>query len=248
MDQNEDVERLFSWLKAPMVHYREFAPQRELAEAVSTWPVAHRAAVQAGVATEGEPAPQGDTAAKERIARDRRTLPSMPPPVQYVPPAEPAPYQLPPEATAGMTPGRLQDRPASTSGEPVPVARDEPAAPVAAATVPAPQTLPDHTVEPTLSGFEPPPQPSAAVREQPYGGNRGEPARHYPAGERDALFGGEYRGSERETRPGSRAADRQDRSLDAVFLRISGRGDRLPDPRARARTNPGLGPVFRRLR
>ena len=61
MDHSEDVERLFSWLKAPQVHYREFAPQRELAEAVATWPVVHRAAVQAGVAAADEPAPEGDT-------------------------------------------------------------------------------------------------------------------------------------------------------------------------------------------
>ena len=40
----------------------------------------------------------------------------------------------------------------------------------------------------------------------------------------------------------------EDRSLDAVFSRLSGGRDRLPDPRSRARTNPGLGPVFRRLR
>jgi hypothetical protein len=43
-------------------------------------------------------------------------------------------------------------------------------------------------------------------------------------------------------------ADRQDRSLDAVFSRISGARDRLPDPRTRARTSPGLGGVFGRLR
>src|SRR5437879_4188456 len=111
MDNSEDVERLFSWLKAPMVHYREFASQREIAEAVSTWPVAHRAAVQTGVAAEGEPAPQGDMAAKERIARDRRTLPTMPPPVQRVPPVEAAPYPPQPD---------FEDR---SAGEPVRVGR-----------------------------------------------------------------------------------------------------------------------------
>jgi len=41
MEHTQDVERLFSWLKAPMVHYREFAPQLEVAEAVATWPAAH---------------------------------------------------------------------------------------------------------------------------------------------------------------------------------------------------------------
>ena len=116
-----------------------------------------------------------------------------------------------------------------------------------AGTVPAPQTMPDHVVEPTISGFEPPP-PSAAAREQPHGEEQAEPARHYPGRDRGALFTGEYRGGEGETPSGGRAIDRQDRSLEAVFSRLSGRGERLPDPRARARTNPGLGPVFRRLR
>src|SRR5437588_10098446 len=97
MDKVEDVERLFSWLKAPMVHYREFAPQREVADAVATWPMAHRAAVQTGMAADNEAGPQGDAAAKERIARDRRTLPIVAPPVQHVPSSEAAPYEPPPE-------------------------------------------------------------------------------------------------------------------------------------------------------
>src|SRR2546423_1892994 len=67
MDKVEDVERLFSWLKAPMVHYREFAPEREIADAVATWPAAHRAAVQTGVAAESEP-PGGGPPGGGRVA------------------------------------------------------------------------------------------------------------------------------------------------------------------------------------
>src|SRR5260370_1041484 len=98
MDHVEDVERLFSWLKAPMVHYREFAPQREVAEAVATWPIAHRAAVQTGIATADEPAPQGSTAARERIARDSRSLPTAVQAVEQNPPpgAAPAPGETSP--------------------------------------------------------------------------------------------------------------------------------------------------------
>jgi hypothetical protein len=68
MDHTEDVERLFSWLKAPMVHYREFAPQIEVAEAVATWPVVHKAAVQTGATPNTEPGPQGDAGVRERLA------------------------------------------------------------------------------------------------------------------------------------------------------------------------------------
>jgi hypothetical protein len=240
MDKVEDVERLSSWLKAPMVHYREFAPQREVAEAVATWPIVHRAAVQTGMAAEDEPAPQGSTAARERIARDSRSLPTA---VQAI-------QQNPPPGAQAAAPGETSpaalsdDRLGATLGERVQAARVEPAAitpepePYAAA-----QPVPD-AAEPIMAGFEEPP----AAWTEPHDGEHPEPARHYPARDRGALFAGEYRGREREARPESRVADRQDRSLDAVFSRLSGPRDRLPDPRARARTSPGLGPVFGRLR
>jgi hypothetical protein len=222
MDHVEDVERLFSWLKAPMVHYREFAPQREVAEAVATWPIAHRAAVQTGIAAGDEPAPQGSTAARERIARDSRSLPTAVQAIEQNPP---------PGAEAAAAPGEQ-------------AARVEHAA-IAAEAEPraAAQPAPD-AAEPIIAGFEEPP----AAWTEPQDGEQPEPARHYPAPDRGALFAGEYRGAEREARPGRRVADRQDRSLDAVFSRLSGPRDRLPDPRARARTSPGLGPVFGRLR
>lgn len=239
MDHSEDVERLFSWLKAPLVHYREFAPQRELAEAVSTWPVVHRAAVQVGVAAADEPAPEGDTAAKERIVRDRMTLPAQP--LQQV---ATAPEERPaeaPEVAATATQIPAAGRPEAAYHEP-----DEP--PIAVG--PAPVAAPPHEIPaPTIAGFEQP----AAARVSPapaerYQTRAAEPARHYPAPEREALFSGEYRPAERAPRPAARVADRQDRSLDAVFSRLGGGRDRLPDPRARARTSPGLGPVFNRLR
>jgi hypothetical protein len=214
MDHTQDVERLFSWLKAPMVRYREFAPQIELAEAVATWPIVHRAAVRTGVAPETEPGPHGDVAVRERMARDRRFMPAAAARAIHDSPL-PGTEALP--ATDG-----LGDRPAGDTA------------------VAAPR---HEAAEPTIAGFEEPAPPF-----RPESGHS-EPSR--PAGgERAGLFGGEYREREREReeRPGSRAGDRHDRSLDAVFSRLAGARDRLPDPRERARTTPGLGPVFDRLR
>jgi hypothetical protein len=38
MDRDDDVERLFSWIRTPDLHYREFADTREVADSVATWP------------------------------------------------------------------------------------------------------------------------------------------------------------------------------------------------------------------
>jgi hypothetical protein len=37
MNQDNDVERLFSWLQTPEIRYREFAGAREVTNAVVTW-------------------------------------------------------------------------------------------------------------------------------------------------------------------------------------------------------------------
>ena len=235
MEHSQDVERLFSWLKAPMVHYREFAPQIEVAEAVATWPVVHKAAVQTGVAPDTEPGPHGDAAVRERQARDRRFMP---------PTAARAIHDTPMPGTEAPhpTPGRLADVPAgevpATAGQRA-VAADE-----AARSGGQPSR---ETAEPEMAGFE---EPAPAARPDT---SRAAAARPVASGDRRGLFGGEYREGERDTRPSGRGAERtperQDRSLEAVFSRLSGGGhDRLPDPRERARTTPGLGPVFGRLR
>ena len=228
MDHVEDVQRLFSWLKAPTLHYREFAPQREIADAVRTWPVAHRAAVRTGVASLDEPGPERDVAAKERIARDSRTLPAA------------VPVQSVAESGAAM--------PEATLDAEIRAARpDEAGAASETETVGAPV---QPAVEPMIAGFDEPPAAAAEAAEaaQQRSARVREPAAHYPGPERGALFAGEYRGSDRDPRLRERVADRHDRSLDAVFSRLSGSRDRLPDPRARARTSPGLGAVFGRLR
>src|SRR4051794_29144806 len=77
MDESNDVDRLFSWIKAPMVRYRDFTPKVEVAEAVSTWPMVHKAAVETGKASAGDAMPRGDSLAHQRIARERMTMPEL---------------------------------------------------------------------------------------------------------------------------------------------------------------------------
>jgi hypothetical protein len=231
MEHSQDVERLFSWFKAPMVHYREFAPQIEVAEAVATWPAVHKAAVQAGVAPDSEPGPHGDAAVRERQARDRRFMPAAAAQAIH---DTPLPGTEPPHPT----PGRLADVPAAESTE-------GPATVTGGRDMSRPGTAqpPREGSEPTMAGFE----ESAAVRRET---SRPPAARPAAGGDRRGLFAGEYRDREpqRDLRSDGQVGDRQDRSLEAVFSRLSGGRDRLPDPRERARTTPGLGSVFGRLR
>jgi hypothetical protein len=61
MDREDDVERLFSWLKTPDLRYREFASERDFAEASATWPTLQQTNVDTAealaVAAEPETAP-----------------------------------------------------------------------------------------------------------------------------------------------------------------------------------------------
>jgi hypothetical protein len=201
-------------------------------EAVATWPAVHKAAVQTGVAPDSEPGPRGDAAARERQARDRRFMPVS---AALAIHDTPLPGTEPPHAT----PGRLADVPADeTAGRPGTVAGRE--------DVPRPDMAqpPGEPAEPIMAGFDEPEtrRPEAS-----------RPPQTHPAaaGDRHGLFAGEYREREPERNPpqGDRGPARQDRSLDAVFSRLSSGGrERLPDPRERARTTPGLGSVFGRLR
>lgn len=232
MDNEQDVERLFSWLKAPMVHYREFTPQIEVAEATAAWPVLHKAAAETGAVAGLGPAPHGDAAAHERLARERMMMPTAAAEAVREAPLIHGP------AVAQPTPGRLEDRPATAGfaapeGEPL-VAEGPPR--------PMPQGELQRAAAPPITAFE---EPEPVV-------SRAAPPPRAPAapagGAHTPLFAGEYRGREREARPAAPVADRQDRSLDAVFSRLSGARGGLPDPRVRARTSPGLGGVFGRLR
>ena len=288
-----------------MVQYREFTPQVERQEAVATWPLVHKAAVETGLASPEEAVPHGDYLAHQRIERGRmglgelaaraiqetpltrhvvvpeanepRAMPSSDRLVAALgqrvqaakvereagirrdpgdlPPIEPIPGVIPSRRVSSqpaMT--RMPVDPATSQAQPAYV----PSAPGsrAAAEIAAEREI--AAAEPAMSGFDESQRTAAAV--PPYAGARRQqraempplPARErpapYPAPDRSGLFSGEYRGREREARQAARVADRQDRSLGAVFTRLSGQRDSLPDPRSRGRTSPGLGSVFSRLR
>jgi hypothetical protein len=120
MDHDDDVERLFSWIKTPDLHYREFAGERDMADAVATWPLPRQPANETGRPgdrPEGhaeaetmpepeagpEPAPRaaGHSPLGTRLASlfARREAPAEPPVVH--PPEPRAPL---PEETAGEVP------------------------------------------------------------------------------------------------------------------------------------------------
>jgi hypothetical protein len=55
MDRDDDVERLFSWIKTPDLHYREFAAEREVADTTATWPVLRDAVAEPSLDERLEP-------------------------------------------------------------------------------------------------------------------------------------------------------------------------------------------------
>jgi len=265
MEQATDVERLFSWLKTEDLRYREFAGAREVTDAVATWPALHRAAAQTGHAGEA-PSPTGDMAAKERIARDRMTLPPAAAEAiragapMTVPPPPLAGGRLMsalgrrmhggrqgmmggPDETASAVPGRGGPAGAGIGAEEQDAAAGERAREAA-------ERLRERLD--AAMAVNPRPAPTAERHAAPREGRtplRSAPAAA-PRGGRGGLFGGVYSG-----RPA--AADyqpepeppRSGQSLRAVFSRLSASRSRaLPDPRERARSSPGLGSVFNRLR
>ncbi|HTW54679.1 MAG TPA: hypothetical protein VME45_22510 [Stellaceae bacterium] len=115
-------------------------------------------------------------------------------------------------------------RPPFISAPPPPAASPMPAAPLPAAPSPTPA----------------PQMPSSESAPAPTGG----------------LLGGAYRDDDQKVGPvateapppASEGQERNERSLDAVFGRLSGGRSRLPDPRERARHSPGLTPPAGRSR
>ncbi|HVC50981.1 MAG TPA: hypothetical protein VND87_03060 [Stellaceae bacterium] len=212
MDQGDDVERLFSWLKTPDLRYREFAGEREVADAVANWPALRRAAAETVRIEEEE-----EEAGTPPPIIEERGLPEPPP--RPVPPLVQPPYERPP--------------PSFQAGE---------------ATGEAPWAQP-----------APPPAPVQPPRREPprFTAPPPEPRRVSPG--RETLFGGTYRGFEERDRggeereeaprePSAPGEEASDRALDAVFSRLSHPARRYREERPRTSGNPGLGPVFRRLR
>ncbi|HEX5320220.1 MAG TPA: hypothetical protein VFW46_13745 [Stellaceae bacterium] len=76
MDHDDDVERLFSWIKTPDLRYREFAGEREVADAVATWPALRKTADETGRADDAsaEPAPAAEPEPPPTAASGRSPL------------------------------------------------------------------------------------------------------------------------------------------------------------------------------
>lgn len=177
MDRDDDVERLFSWIKTPDLHYREFAGEREVADAVATWPAPRDAVTEPSHPREPdepsyehepppEPAPRpaaraplGDRLTSLFVHRER----SPEPPVGR-PPEPPTVQQEP----AGEVPWAPEPPPPPPRPSPV-FARLEPAPP------PEPEPVPAPPAENEFRGFEepqaPPPaaEPAQAGQQRPLG-------------------------------------------------------------------------------
>jgi hypothetical protein len=276
MDQATDVGRLFSWLKGEDLRYREFAGAREIADATATWPAVHKVAAETGHADEGV-APLGDAAAKERIARDRMTLPPVAlEAVRTGRPVSPAPPTLGGGRLLSALGRRMQSARAAraaeagTLHEPMRGGTEGGFAEVEEAELPirehaaqehvaqdplAPDATRDHaraSAERLRDRLDAAmavnPRPTAPVDGGPGRGDPYPSARPAARSQRGVLFGGAYSGRETERTVASEAP-RRGQSLQAVFSRLSGsRGGTLRDPRERARSTSGLGSVFGRLR
>jgi len=262
MDQDDDVEHLFSWLQTPELRYREFAGAREITDAIVSW--------QPRPSEADTPvAPSHNTQLAEEYPPDQF-------PDQTYAPADIVERGPTAERTAVIERSTVIERativdrgaaversPAMIAPVPLPVAEPPPAAsaegpfglgaagrtslqdPVVRPPliqVPAPRQ------EPPPAAAAPPPEPAPPI--QP-------PQPAAPAG--SGLLGGTYRqngSSGHLAAPDATASpfsspesqQRTQRSLDAVFGRLADARSRLPDPRERLRHVPGISPPSDRPR
>lgn len=287
MDQDDDVEHLFSWLQTPELRYREFAGAREITDSVV---IVQQRRADNSATPEDWPvdAPHDNTQLNEEHPQDQfpdqgetrggvlapALRPAVPDSARIVTrdDAKIGPGEQPKDTTRvdqarvvareqvesrpevrGAARGPLIIAPEPMGDqEAVPSAGDrgpfglgaegrnllradpaewtEPRAPLI-------QTPATRQVAPPTSYEAPPPRPAAPP-----------PSR--------SLLGGAYRendvnghGAAALEEPAATAtAQSTTRSLDAVFGRLSGGRDRLPDPRERLRHIPGLGPPAGRSR
>jgi hypothetical protein len=221
MNQDDDVERLFSWLQTPEIRYREFAGAREVTDAVVSLQA------RTNTAAINPPAPH-HVQLDEEYPQDQ-----FPDQSQVVVEVEP-----------------LVRGPAIVAPTPTPVARTIEAGPFALGAggrgvaqspedvVAPPPVAPPPSIAQAAPGVPPaPPQPVPATGGGLLGGayrETGEermapvaPPAPPPPGNHDEHTG---------------------RSLDSVFNRLSGGRPSQPDPRDRMRHIPGLGPTTGRPR
>jgi hypothetical protein len=230
MDRDDDVERLFSWIKTPDLHYREFAADREVADAAATWPALRDAVPEPSPADKRlQPEPYDDELLPAERARHADHAAALfghhelgrhePPPPAYHRAAPPAPHE-------------------DEAAREVPWAAEPPqAAPIFAPREPAPPLRPPRA-------YEPPPSPPVFAEREPPRPLEPRRAQEPPAVE-------EFRGFEeaQEALPAAEPAPKDEpRSLDAIFSRVAHPGGAPRDGRRQPSAGPGLGPVFRRLR
>jgi hypothetical protein len=236
MDRDDDVERLFSWIKTPDLHYREFAAEREVADAVATWPAPRDAVTEPSHPGEPhEPETHYEPGAQyehdphyEREARyEGEDQPSYDPGAPEIEPRR-----------AGRMP--LGERLSSLFGHREP----PPEPPVARPQAPPPPMPEEVAGEGQWAPESPQPAPVFA-RLQPAPSADPNPAPPAESAEN------EYRGFEEPAAapPAAEPAHADEkRSLDAIFSRVAHPAPAPRDDRKRTSAAPGLGPVFRRLR
>src|SRR5579885_1336594 len=111
MDRDDDVGRLIAWLKAPEFQYREFAGQRDLAEALANWPVLRKAVgapePPAGAAPPRPARPPARDEAPTDAAADAPAESPARPFLTLVPDRAPPPAPRPPAEAADARPRSL---------------------------------------------------------------------------------------------------------------------------------------------
>lgn len=264
MDRDDDVERLFSWIKTPDLHYREFAAEREVADAVATWPALRDAVPEPSPSDERlepEGSYEGELLPAERarhadrpaaVFGHREPPPSAQPAGTPPPPEDEAarevpwasePPQPPPIFTQRESPPseRPQAPPVFVQREP-PLPERQQAPPVFVQREPP---LPEPPPAPAVQPVPPPPPP--VTRHQPVPPPPPPPRQvQGPPGEH------EYRGFEEPQPTPQLPAESEEaakpRSLDAILSRVAHPSSPPRDGRRQPTSAPGLGPVFRRLR
>lgn len=250
MDHDDDVEHLFSWLQTPELRYREFAGAREITDTVVAWQGRPTPAPAAGPPAEvpepadgdgefGEeypseapldadsPWPEGAAAAGDADLLAPDAGPEIPAATDSAPAAPPtrgpalfAPVLPPVEPAAAHDDGLFALGAAGRTRQLQTPTEDEPLVP------------------PPL--IQTPPQPAAAAPRAPAATAGG------------GLLGGAYRenGANGHAANGKAAAEpaaaldtqkRSERSLDAVFGRLSGSRARAPVSHGRLHI-PGFAP------
>jgi hypothetical protein len=268
MDQDDDVEHLFSWLQTPELRYREFAGAREITDAIVSWQ------------------PRPDEASRPVVPGNNVQLAEEYPPDQF-PDQTYAPADVVVERGATVDRAAVIERstvieravvmergaavehsPAMIAPMPMPAA--EPPAP----TVPegpfglgpaGRASLQDPVIRPPLIQVpaprqDAPPVLTAAPVQPPLQSAPSMQPPPQPAGPAaGGLLGGSYRQNGSDAHPAATDAmasplsspesqQRTQRSLDAVFGRLADARSRLPDPRERLRHVPGMSPPSGRPR